>query len=250
MNSNYPSVCHVPHQETANLRQPQLINSASETYQLEEVQSIHYKNQTEAEWQRWLYDSLPCICFTLNSTGVILAVSEFAATYLGYETAELTEKLVGDVFYGENQASFQAKLTDLQQQPTQMSRWEACLVYKNGNLLGGRAIARLIPGTESNPIISLVCEDITAPKHIEETQREPEKLHQGTFSNISEPVFIKQAEDNSLSVTKHTHNDAAYGLDKDLRFAKINECFLSFVSEPVAKINSLTALFGQLFGAT
>ncbi|HEY9741546.1 MAG TPA: GAF domain-containing protein [Coleofasciculaceae cyanobacterium] len=250
MNSNYPSACHVSPQETANLRQPQLIHSASKTYQPEEAQSIHYKNQTEAEWQRWLYDSLPCICFTLNSTGVILAVSQFAATYLGYETAELTQKLVDDVFYGENQASFQIKLTDLQQQATQMSRWEAYLVCKNGNLVGGGAFARLIPGTESNPIISLVCEGITAPKHIEETQREPEKLHQGTFGNISEPVFIKQAEDNSLSVTKHTHNDAAHGLDKDLRFAKINECFLSFGSDPVANINSLTALCGQLLGAT
>jgi PAS domain S-box-containing protein len=184
MNSNYPSACHVSPQETANLRHPQSIHSASKTYQPEEVQSIHYKNQTEAEWQRWLYDSLPCICFTLNSTGVILAVSQFAATYLGYETAELTQKLVDDIFYGENQASFQTKLTDLQQQATQMSRWEACLVCKNGNLVGGGAFARLIPGTESNPIISLVCEGITAPKHIEETQ-----LEQKSYTKVRSVIF-------------------------------------------------------------
>ena len=233
MNSNHPSNWHESLQEKADFKQPQLVNSNPQQLQPEDSQFLD-KNGDEIEWLRTLYDSLPCICFTLNSTGVVLSVSPFGATYLGYEAAELTQKSVGEVFYWEDRATCQAKLSDLQQQLTQISQrergriqpraredtrteyepqveqqtsyntsfplvgqWQARLVRKDGDIIWVRAIAltaeigdRLVSGTESNPIILLVCEDITAHKQMEETLRESQELHRSTLTNISDTVFI------------------------------------------------------------
>jgi PAS domain S-box-containing protein len=189
MNSNRPSNWHESLQETTDLRQPQWINSGSERLQLEAFQSLQ-ENRVDLEWFRTLYDSVPCICFTLNSTGDVLSINQFGATYLGYDALELVQKSVASVFYWEDQAKCPEKLTEFKQQPTQTNAWSTRLVCKNGNIIWVKALARLVPGTESNPIIIMVCEDITATKQIEKTLRESEELHRSTLEHISDTVFI------------------------------------------------------------
>jgi PAS domain S-box-containing protein len=169
MNANHSSSWPESPQEKTDFRQLQQVHFKSERWQSEAFQSLQ-KNRDELEWQRKLYDSLPCICFTLNSTGRILSVSQFGAASLGYDALELANKSVSEVFYWEDQARCQAELTELQQ-PTQISQWETRIIRKNGDILWVKAIARWVPGTESNPIISLVCEDISASKQMEEALR-------------------------------------------------------------------------------
>jgi len=173
----------------AGIRQAQSVNSNLKQWQPEEDQAL-YKKSFELEKFRTLYETIPCIGFTLNQAGKILAVSQFAAAYLGYETAELTQKSVASVFFLEDQAKCQAKLTGLQQQPTEISEWEVRLVRKNGSILWAKAIARWVSQTRSEPIINLVCEDITDSLLRFEALQESEELHRITLSNISDTVFI------------------------------------------------------------
>ena len=182
MKSNHPSNWQVFSQKKPDFRQP------------EESQYIE-KNSTELELMRKLYNSLPCICFTLNSAGVVLSVSQFGASYLGYETAELTQKSVASVFHLEDQACCQAKLTELQQLPTQISQWSGRQVCKNGNIIWVKAIARLVPGTESAPIILLVCEDITGHKQAEERQQTSNFL-QTIIDHLPVAVFVKDGKED------------------------------------------------------
>src|SRR5919199_455247 len=107
MNYSYLFNWYESPQEKDNLRRPQRV-------QFDRLQT--------------LYESIPCICLTLDSVGVVLSVSEFGAVYLGYDAAELVQKSVTYVFYWEDQAECQAKLSDLQQQPTQITQWETRMV--------------------------------------------------------------------------------------------------------------------------
>ncbi len=191
MNANHSSSWPESPQEKTDFRQLQQVHFKSERWQSEALQSLQ-KNRDELEWQRKLYDSLPCICFTLNSTGRILSVSQFGAASLGYDALELANKSVSEVFYWEDQSRCQAELTELQQ-PTQISQWETRIIRKNGDILWVKAIARWVPGTESNPIISLVCEDISASKQMEEALRQSEARFQAAVEGSLDAFFIFQS---------------------------------------------------------
>ncbi|MGQ4646609.1 GAF domain-containing protein [Lyngbya aestuarii] len=147
-------------------------------------------NREDIRLIKEVQDNIPCIYFTLAETGVVLSVSEFGAAYLGYEVNQLCQQPVRSLFDRKDQNSCQIQLSLLQQQPTQISQWEARLIGKQGNQIWVKATACLVPGTETNPLINLVCEDITAAKQMEQTLRESEELHRNTLSNISDTVFI------------------------------------------------------------
>ncbi len=189
MNCNSLSNWSESPQNQADFRQSQSINFDSQHGQTEEFQDLH-RNKADLEELRIVYDSLPCIGFTLNSRGDILLVSKFGAAYLGYEALELTAKSMSEILHGEDQTSFKAKLAEVPKQPEQISQWETRLVRKNGNPMWVKATPRLVSGTESNPIINILCEDITASKQVEETLRESEALHRSILSSISDTVFI------------------------------------------------------------
>jgi PAS domain S-box-containing protein len=158
----------------AGLRQSQPVNSNTKKRQIEEDEAL-YKKKSQLEGFRTLYESLPCICLALNSTGRILAVTQFGAAYLGYRVTELTQKSIASVFAPEEEAIFQAQLAGLQQQANPIRKWELRLMHKNGSLLPAKASACLVPGTQSNPIINLVCEEITPYKPNEETAEKSEE---------------------------------------------------------------------------
>jgi PAS domain S-box-containing protein len=161
-------------QMQSDLRQPQLIHYGKQG-QTGDLQALHPDNPNiHGDGLVTLYDSLPCICFTLNTRKIILSASQFAAACLAYDALELAQKPVSDMFYWEDQASCQAQLTEVQQRTNQITQWEARLVRKNGSILWVTAKARVVPGTESEPIISLVCEDITDRKQVEEALRQSE----------------------------------------------------------------------------
>ncbi len=152
----------------ADLRQSQPVNCNTKKRQIEEDEVL-YKNNPRLEGFQRLYENLPCIGFSLNSTGRILAVTQFGAAYLGYRVTDLTQKSIVSVIEQEDQAIFQSQLAGLQQQANPIRKWELRLVHQNGSLLSAKASACLVPGTQSNPIISLVCEEITSYKPNEET---------------------------------------------------------------------------------
>lgn len=174
MNCNRPSNWYeLPQRKTR--RALKRVNSL-EQQAYPQVSPVGTQTLTESECCQTLYESLPCIAFTLNSMGVIVSASRFAATYLGCEVAELTQKSATDVFYGQDQATFTEKLTQLQRQPMQISQWETRLVHHNGTLIWVKVQACWALNTQSIPVIHLVCEDISRYKQVEET------LHLTDFS--------------------------------------------------------------------
>jgi PAS domain S-box-containing protein len=182
----------------SNLRQSQPVNSNTKKRQIEEDQVLYKKSQLEEF--RALYESLPCICFALNSAGRILAVTQFGAASLGYRVTELTQKSIVSVFEPEAQALSQSQLAGLHQQANPIRKWELRLVHKNGSLLSVKASACLVPGTQSNQIINLVCEEVTPYKPSEDTAQKSEESFHATFAKKT--YYATQIDQGNYSITE------------------------------------------------
>ncbi|MDP8965194.1 MAG: GAF domain-containing protein [Cyanobacteriota bacterium] len=224
MNYNYLSNWYESPQEKANLRRPQQVESDRERCQSKESQPIQ-ENRSQLDRLQTLYESIPCICFTFNSVGIVLSVSQFGAVYLGYDAAELVQKSLTHVFYWEDQAECEAKLSDLQQQPTQITQWETRMVRKNGEMMWVKAIARLVPGTESNPIVTLVCEDISAYKQAE--LRETGNFLQTIIDNLPVAVFVKDGKEGSFGAFRlwNKTSEKLFGLTSQQVIGKTDKDF-------------------------
>jgi PAS domain S-box-containing protein len=224
MNYNYLFNWYKSPQEKANLRRPQQVESERECCQSKQSQPIP-ENRAQLDRLQTLYESIPCICLTLNSVGIVLSVSQFGAVYLGYDAAELVQKSLAYVFYWEDQAECEAKLSDLQQQPTQITQWETRMVRKNGEMMWVKAIARLVPGTESNPIVTLVCEDITAYKQAE--LRETGNFLQTIIDNLPVAVFVKDGKEGSFGAFRlwNKTSEKIFGLTSQQVIGKTDRDF-------------------------
>jgi PAS domain S-box-containing protein len=181
-------------QDKAYLRRSKSIKSGSKKIHSKNVQFL-YQNRAELQGLSILYESLPCICFTLNLKGKVLSISQFGSASLGYDALELVQKPVASIFYLEDQTTCEAGLSNLQHQSTQMSEWEARLICKNGDMRWVRARACLAPETQSNPIIILVCEQISVPKPIEDKRRDSDELHRSMLTPTEQEKSLRITEE-------------------------------------------------------
>jgi len=135
------------------------------------------KAQEELVWYRRLYESLPSVYLTLNTEGVILSVNQFGACRLGYSCEQLIGKPVIELFAAAYQHKLSARLEDLLQQSTNtpIVNWEFPLDCPDSEILWVEVVARLEQGVDGQPLIFMVCEDITAHKQAEEALRESEQ---------------------------------------------------------------------------
>lgn len=231
-----------PIKKKAYFNKNQQVNSKSEQWQpTESFQSLQQK-RAELEWIWHLYDSLPCICLTLKSTGMFLAISKFGAAYLGYDALELAQKSVGEIFYWQDQANCEAKLVELQKKPTQISQWEARIVAANGKIKWVKALARLVAGTQSNPIINLVFEEITVYKQMEETLRESEEPHRD-ITDLADYKLAEKSLRESEERFRSTFEQVAVGMihcDLNGQFLRVNQKFCNILGYNSEELLALT----------
>lgn len=218
---------HQSSQSPVDLRQPQSSKPPSQQSETGNGQAIHSTKANREEFCTFL-NSLPCIGFTLNSTQTILSVSQFGAACLGYDALELTQKLVSEVVYSEEQVTCQAKLTKVQQQPDQIHQWETRLVRQNGSLLWVRAKASVVSIGESQSVISLVCEDITLCKQAAETLRQSEVRFQAIVERSLDAFFLFQCVrdetggiENFRVVDLNSNGEKLIAMSKDVAMGKM-----------------------------
>lgn len=180
MNVDHRSKWQESPQHQSDLKPIQLTDYEQESHQTEDFQSLHPK-KVDLEGIFTLYESLPCICFALNSAKMMLSVSQFAADWLGYQVLELAQQSISEVLYEQDDVLCQAQLTAVLQPPYPMTQWETRLVHKNDSVIWVRAKASLVPNTQSAPIVTLICEDITENKQAQEVSQQNQRLFQATL---------------------------------------------------------------------
>ncbi len=128
------------------------------------------------ERYRVLYEDNPSMYFTVDAEGTVLSVNQFGAEQLGYTVEELVGQSVLKVFHEDDKEAVQQQLTACLQNFGQVARWEFRKVRKDGSTLWVKEVARAVGGPDGNPVVFIVCEDITVRKRLEEQLRQAQKM--------------------------------------------------------------------------
>ncbi|PAX56970.1 sensor histidine kinase [Brunnivagina elsteri] len=146
--------------------------------------------QEQLLWYRQLYEQLPSIYFVLDSSGIVLSVNRFGADLLGFTPSELINKPVFDLFASCDRTSLADALISLFKMPATAptSNWEFRLDCRQSKIKWVKVVAKILPGNEQNPLILLVCEDITDRKRSEDAYQESEERFQNMANTT--PVML------------------------------------------------------------
>ncbi|MCK6562857.1 PAS domain S-box protein [bacterium] len=128
------------------------------------------------ERYRALFEDNPSMYFTVDAAGSVLSVNHFGAEQLGYTVEELLGQPVFLVFRPEDRAAVEAQLQTCLAQPGQVFQWEMRKIRKSGTLLWVKELGRAVQHADGQPVVLIVCEDITAHKQAETVMRESEKF--------------------------------------------------------------------------
>ncbi len=152
------------------------------------------RTQEELLWYRKLYENIPCVYLTLNQDGVILSVNNFGATSLGYSPQELVQQPVLNLFEQSEQQRLSDVLMTLLGEPQENAtvNIELRLNCPASQMTWVKVRVRVLHSGKENPLILMVCEDITGHKLSEDALRESEhRFH--TMANTA-PVMLWMAD--------------------------------------------------------
>jgi PAS domain S-box-containing protein len=150
------------------------------THSQYEHEVIAHKRADEAlrhseEMYRALFEDNPSMYFTIDAAGTVLSVNHFGAEQLGYTVTELIGQSVLDVFFEPDRPAVQQQLKICLQNPKKLYNWEFRKIRKDGSLLWVKENARATYAPTGEPIVLIVCEDITDGKKTEIALRESEQ---------------------------------------------------------------------------
>ncbi|MBA2442754.1 MAG: PAS domain S-box protein [Rubrobacter sp.] len=148
------------------------------------------------ERYRALYDNNPSMYFTLDERGTVLSVNRYGAGRLGYAAEELVGTPVLDVFHEEDREEAARCLGACLREPGWVSRWELRKVRRDGSVLWVEEAARRVWQPGGEPVVLVVCEDITHRRRNEEALH----LSQLAISASSNGIIICDAGSKDLPI--------------------------------------------------
>ena len=118
---------------------------------------------------RFLYEDNPSMYFTVDWEGTVLSVNRFGADQLGYSREELRGHPVFDIFHPDDRECVRQRLAEYLSSARQdTARWEARKVRKDGGVMWVEEMARTVQGIDGDPVVLIVCDDITERKQAQE----------------------------------------------------------------------------------
>ncbi len=139
---------------------------------------------------RALFQDNPCMLFTLDGEGTVLAVNDFGASQLGYEAGELEGGCVLDVFHEDDREAVAGQLDSCVADPLEVFNWQFRKVRKNGDTLWVQEYARAVPDPVDGMRILVVCEDITEQKEGEERLAAANRQLESIIEFLPDATFI------------------------------------------------------------
>jgi PAS domain S-box-containing protein len=133
---------------------------------------------SEDQW-RAVFENNPIMLFVVDAARTVVSVNPSGAEQLGYTVDELIGRSVLDVFYPADREAVQHQVAACFERLGQASSWELRKVRKDGTILYVRETARAMRRAGRDPVILVVCEDVTERKRAEEAlhQAQAELAH-------------------------------------------------------------------------
>jgi PAS domain S-box-containing protein len=155
--------------------------------------------QRSEERYRVLYEDNPSMYFTTDGEGTVLSVNRFGAEQLGYSAEEVVGRPVLTVFHPDDREGAREQFMRCVQNTMQTFHWEFRKTRKDGSVLWVKETARAVKGPGGNPVVLVVCEDITERKQAEDALKKRENDLKEKSRNLEElntalKVLLKQRE--------------------------------------------------------
>ncbi|MBD6615806.1 PAS domain S-box protein [Komarekiella sp. 'clone 1'] len=185
--------------------------------------------QEELQWYRRLYENIPSIYFSLDATGIILSVNNFGANCLGYTSEQLLNKPIFNLFDQSDQQKLSDAFINLFNAlpNSEVANWEFRLNCPASKIVWVRIVMRILPtgeGHYKNPVILMVCEDITAHKQTQDALKESKQ----SFDPITKAADI--TEHKFPDALKQIQEVARSQLKEINSLNRLKDEFLSTVS--------------------
>jgi PAS domain S-box-containing protein len=123
--------------------------------------------ESEDQW-RAVFENNPIMLFVVDAARTVVSVNPSGAEQLGYTVDELIGRSVLDVFHPADREAVQHQVAACFERLGRASSWELRKVRKDGTVLYVRETARAMRRTGRDPVILVVCEDVTERKRAEE----------------------------------------------------------------------------------
>jgi len=155
------------------------------------------------ERYRILYDNIPTMNFTLDTSGNVVSLNQFAIRELGYQPEELVGKPVLDIFYDEDKPALLKQFGEVLQNPGRAYGWELRKVHKEGHIVWVREIACTTKDQTGGIIILVACQDISERKKAEEVLQESEKRYKHLVESVTNYIYTVKIENGRAAATSH-----------------------------------------------
>ncbi len=159
------------------------------------VRDITERKQAEASSHasesryRALYDNNPSMYFTVDATGLLRSVNQFGAQCLGYAPHELINHPVSLVVHEEDRETVRRKLSACFQHPDQLAHCEFRKRRKDGSTLWVKETLRVAHDTDGQPVVFIVCEDISERKQAEEALHRAIQSREQLARNLHDSII-------------------------------------------------------------
>jgi PAS domain S-box-containing protein len=145
--------------------------------------------ESEARY-RALYRDNPSMYFTVAADGTVLSVNDYGARQLGYSAEELEGKSVLSVFHPRDKRAVKQHLAECLANPETTVVWQFRKVRKDGAVIWVEERVRATRDIKGNPIVLVVCEDITERREMEDNLRESEARLLAFANAVPDVSFI------------------------------------------------------------
>ncbi|MCC5636101.1 PAS domain-containing sensor histidine kinase [Nostoc sp. CHAB 5844] len=163
------------------------------------------RTQAELQWYRTLYENTPTIYFSVNATGIIVSVNQFGANCLGYTPEQLIKTSVFSLFEPTDKQKLSQAFIELFSAAlsSQSINGEYRLNCPNSKITWVKTTLKISLNEDypdKNPVILMVCEDITAYKQEAFSQQTSQTTIQ---AQLAEMESLTRLKEEFLSTVSH-----------------------------------------------
>ncbi|MGE0277286.1 MAG: PAS domain S-box protein [Nitrospiraceae bacterium] len=149
--------------------------------------------ESEARY-RALFEDNPSMYLMVDGAGVVLSVNRFGSERLGYKVEELIGRPVFEIFHDADRSAVRSSLEACLASPGVPMSWELRKVRKNRSVIWVRETAQAVLNERGDPVVLIVCEDVSAMKDAERAARESEDFTNQILRSSADCIKVLDLE--------------------------------------------------------